>query len=83
MKTKVLQHWGSEAGIFVLKSLTELYKALVWESSVILSFCNEDKTLSDADVNDPDKQFGQYALKTITEVSYSIISILKSLFNLY
>ena len=37
-----ISHWGSELGLKVLKGLSKLYTSLVWESTVLLAFCNED-----------------------------------------
>lgn len=35
----VVKHWGSDVGIDLLKSLSQLYLNLVWESTVLLSLC--------------------------------------------
>ncbi|KAG1657518.1 E3 ubiquitin-protein ligase HUWE1 [Nymphon striatum] len=35
-----INHWGSELGLKVLKGLSKLYTALVWESTILLALCN-------------------------------------------
>lgn len=37
-----LQFWGSDVGLEVLRSLAELYTALVWESTLLLALCSDD-----------------------------------------
>ncbi|XP_058791372.1 E3 ubiquitin-protein ligase HUWE1 isoform X2 [Phymastichus coffea] len=36
-----MNHWGSELGLAVLKGLSELYMALVWESTLLLALCSD------------------------------------------
>ena len=42
MRNMSISHWGSELGLQVLSGLSRLYTSLVWESTVLLAFCNED-----------------------------------------
>lgn len=42
IRTISVSHWGSELGLTVLKSLSQLYTSLVWESTVLLALCSED-----------------------------------------
>lgn len=38
-----MNHWGSELGLKVLAGLSKLYTSLVWESTVLLALCSEDR----------------------------------------
>ena len=43
MRTISVNHWGSELGLKVLAGLSKLYTSLVWESTVLLALCSEDR----------------------------------------
>jgi len=44
-----INHWGSELGLQVLRSLSRLYTALVWESSVLIALCSENVLPADCE----------------------------------
>ncbi|XP_018898771.2 E3 ubiquitin-protein ligase HUWE1 isoform X2 [Bemisia tabaci] len=48
IRTITMQTWGSQMGIEILKNLTELYTALVWESNVLLALCKEEMPAADS-----------------------------------
>ncbi|WAR27034.1 HUWE1-like protein [Mya arenaria] len=49
MRNISVSHWGSPLGQKVLSGLSKLYTSLVWESTVLLALCSEDKLPSDTD----------------------------------
>ena len=38
----LVNNWGSELGLNVLRGLSKLYTSLVWESNILLALCSED-----------------------------------------
>ncbi|KAF5283384.1 hypothetical protein FQA39_LY04760 [Lamprigera yunnana] len=56
IRTLSLQHWGSEEGLAVLKSLAELYTSLVWESTLLLALCSDDAIPTDCDFGREDME---------------------------
>lgn len=40
-----ISHWASESGLAVLSLLKNLYKALVWESTVLVALAGEEVPL--------------------------------------
>lgn len=42
IRNLAMNHWGSELGLTVLKGLSELYTALIWESTALLALTTED-----------------------------------------
>ena len=58
IRTMSVEHWGSNLGMEVLGGLSRLYTSLVWESTVLLAFCNED-------VLPPNCEFGKADLEKI------------------
>lgn len=40
-----MTQWGSDLGLHVLDLLSQLYTALVWESTILLTLCCQDTTL--------------------------------------
>ncbi|KAK4872231.1 hypothetical protein RN001_016355 [Aquatica leii] len=56
IRTLSLQHWGSEEGLAVLKSLAELYTSLVWESTLLLALCSDDAIPVDCDFGREDME---------------------------
>ena len=51
VRSMSVNHWGSELGLQVLKSISKLYTSLVWESSVLIALCSDS-------VIPPDSDFG-------------------------
>ncbi|XP_076294391.1 HECT, UBA and WWE domain containing E3 ubiquitin protein ligase 1 isoform X4 [Lasioglossum baleicum] len=49
-----MNHWGSGLGLTVLKVLSELYMALVWESTLLLALCSEDSIPAGCDFGKED-----------------------------
>ncbi|KAJ8683247.1 hypothetical protein QAD02_019039 [Eretmocerus hayati] len=49
-----MNHWGSEAGLAVLKGLSELYMSLVWESTLLLALCSDDSLPAGCDFGKED-----------------------------
>ncbi|XP_049782725.1 E3 ubiquitin-protein ligase HUWE1-like [Schistocerca cancellata] len=45
LRSLALAHWGSVRGLCVLSLLKSLYKALVWESTVLLALCSDEVPL--------------------------------------
>lgn len=54
-----ITHWGSKAGLKVLKGLSRLYTSLVWESTVLLALCSETTV-------NANWQFGKHQLERLT-----------------
>ncbi|CAK9823562.1 E3 ubiquitin-protein ligase HUWE1, partial [Anthophora retusa] len=42
IRNLAMNHWGSELGLTVLKGLSELYTALMWESTALLALTTDD-----------------------------------------
>jgi len=51
-----VNHWGSELGLSVLKHLSDLYLALVWESSVLIALCSDSVIPADTGFGQADIQ---------------------------
>lgn len=51
-----MNHWGSELGLSVLKHLSDLYLALVWESSVLIALCSDSVIPADTGFGQADIQ---------------------------
>lgn len=54
-----INHWGTELGISVLDSLSELYTSLVWESTVLLALCSDQAA-------NASWQFGRHQLEKLS-----------------
>ena len=49
-----VNQWGSAEGLQALAGLSKLYSSLVWESTILLSFCSEDTLPADCDFGKKD-----------------------------
>lgn len=56
VRTVCINHWGAELGIETLKKLCHLYSALVWESSVLLVLCTQEKLSDECELLKKDLQ---------------------------
>ncbi|XP_029040981.2 LOW QUALITY PROTEIN: E3 ubiquitin-protein ligase HUWE1 [Osmia bicornis bicornis] len=54
IRNLAMNHWGSELGLTVLKGLSELYTALIWESTALLALTTEDFIPSGCDFGKED-----------------------------